>query len=437
MKKIVLFLALLLLPVIRANAVIYIEDFEVPQKAGEVQNNQFKNDYAFTFYGNGEDVFRRSYYYSYNPSSSLDFGVYLNQTALSGRYYAFTLVYGFYNSNGDGVHRNLDDSITNIPGTVDYLLSHSYSSTSFFEVRYSLDNMTHIDIYGVSITTYILKTTSTANAFRFHVNASGTSEFRVYGYQLTFIGEETSTLSSVNNKVNEILSNMNKSDAKIDKLSDDMKMEFKLSTDLAKTNSANEINAMNKNSQAQMDQDKVHQQQTIQNFHDMQDKQQATTNSIDKQTEQQRINQQQTIQNLHNLQDKQQATTDATNKQTDYLKDDTPPDSDISVLGNVTGVLPPGPLDSLLNIPFKFLSVLTSSFSGTCVPMNTTWVFGKSLTIPCFSEMFWDKVPIALMTFLDVVPAIFILIKYFKHLYKKIDRAVSMETNSDDEWGVI
>ena len=41
------------------------------------------------------------------------------------------------------------------------------------------------------------------------------------------------------------------------------------------------------------------------------------------------------------------------------------------------------------------------------------------------------------MTFLQVVPCAFILIKYFKHLYKKVDRAVTMNTTADDEWGVI
>lgn len=129
--------------------------------------------------------------------------------------------------------------------------------------------------------------------------------------------------------------------------------------------------------------------------------------------------------------------TEATKDQTDFLKDDTAPDSDISVLGNVSGVLPPGPLDSLLNIPFKFLSVLTSSFSGTCVPISGTWVFDQTLTIPCFSEIFYDNVPAILMTFIDLVPATFLLIKYLKYLYKKVDRAASMESNSDDEWGVI
>lgn len=121
----------------------------------------------------------------------------------------------------------------------------------------------------------------------------------------------------------------------------------------------------------------------------------------------------------------------------DYIKDDTAPDVDISGLGNVQGLLPPGPVDSLLNIPFMFLSVVTSSFGGVCVPIEGNFVFDSKLTIPCFSEVIYNKVPSALMTFLSLIPATFILIKYFKHLYKKVDRAVSMDSNSDDEWGVL
>lgn len=121
----------------------------------------------------------------------------------------------------------------------------------------------------------------------------------------------------------------------------------------------------------------------------------------------------------------------------DYITDDTPPTADLDQLGNVTGLLPAGPVDSLLNIPFIFLSVLTTSFGGVCVPITGDFVFNSDLTLPCFSELFYDEVPETLLNFLSLIPSAFILISYFKHLYKKVDRAVSMETTSDDEWGVI
>lgn len=135
--------------------------------------------------------------------------------------------------------------------------------------------------------------------------------------------------------------------------------------------------------------------------------------------------------------DKLDQLQESQNKTNDYIMDDTPPEADISELGNVSGLLPPGPVDSLLNIPFNFLSILTSSFGGVCKPIEGKFVFDSTLSIPCFSSLFYDKVPSALMIFLDIVPTAFMLISYFKHLYKKIERATSMETNSDDEWGVI
>lgn len=137
----------------------------------------------------------------------------------------------------------------------------------------------------------------------------------------------------------------------------------------------------------------------------------------------------QIINGQNNIYDKQVETNN-------FLKDDTPPDADISSLGNVQGLLPPGPLDSLLNIPFNFLSIVVSSLSGTCVPLQSTFVFDTTLTYPCFND-FYDNVPPGIMIFVNIIPSAFILILYFKHLYKKVDRAMSLESNSDDEWGVL
>ena len=144
-----------------------------------------------------------------------------------------------------------------------------------------------------------------------------------------------------------------------------------------------------------------------------------------------------TNEKLDDVKTEQEKTNEQLKETHDYLTDDTPPSSDISALGNVQGLLPPGPLDSLLNIPFVFLSVVVSSFGSNCVPITGTWVFGETLTIPCFGDMFYSNVPSGMMIFIDLVPSVFILIMYFKYLYKKVDRAVSMETSTDDEWGVI
>lgn len=135
--------------------------------------------------------------------------------------------------------------------------------------------------------------------------------------------------------------------------------------------------------------------------------------------------------------DNSKKATEEQKKTNDFIMDDTAPNSDISSLGNVQGLLPPGPVDSLLNIPFKFLSVIVSSLGDLCVPLSGKFVFNSTLTLPCFTPLFYDKVPDSLMIFINLIPSAFILINYLKHLYKKVDRAISMETNSDDEWGVL
>mgnify|MGYP001860796629 FL=1 len=152
------------------------------------------------------------------------------------------------------------------------------------------------------------------------------------------------------------------------------------------------------------------------------------------------INQNNTIINQNQeTNDKLDQTNEELGEMNDYIQDDTPAstdDIDMDSLGTVSGLLPEGPVDSLLNIPFTFLSVLTSSMGGVCVPITGTFVFDSTLSIPCF-DSFYDDVPDYLMNFINLIPSGFILIMYFKHLYKKVERAVSLQTTADDEWGVI
>lgn len=140
---------------------------------------------------------------------------------------------------------------------------------------------------------------------------------------------------------------------------------------------------------------------------------------------------------INNNNQNTQNIIDSQNEIKDFLNNDDPPESDISSLGNVQGLLPPGPVDSLLNIPFKFLSIVISSLGDNCTPLSMNWVFDKTLTLPCFSDSFYNNVPSVLMIFINLIPSGFILITYFKYLYKKVNRAVSLETTSDDEWGVL
>lgn len=110
--------------------------------------------------------------------------------------------------------------------------------------------------------------------------------------------------------------------------------------------------------------------------------------------------------------------------------------SDINVnqMENITGLLPAGPLDSLLALPLNLINILVSGTSGTCTPFTFTFVFDQEMSLPCF-DTFWNQVPSSLLLFLSDLPAVYIFIQWSKSIYKRVERAVSFESSVDDEWG--
>ena len=107
-----------------------------------------------------------------------------------------------------------------------------------------------------------------------------------------------------------------------------------------------------------------------------------------------------------------------------------------SNLGGISSLLPSGPIDSLLSIPINFLNRSINALNGTCSPFKTKYVFNQELEIPCFGE-YYESFPAASKILLDTIPSAILLVAYFKHLYKKVDRATSLQANSDDDWGVL
>lgn len=118
----------------------------------------------------------------------------------------------------------------------------------------------------------------------------------------------------------------------------------------------------------------------------------------------------------------------------DYLTDDTDAAVDVSGMTGITGLLPPGPLDSLLSIPITILNIFIDSTSGTCSPFTFTFVFNEEFTLPCF-DVFWNQVPTSLMLFMSDLPAVILFIMWAKSIYKRVERATTFESSVDDEWG--
>lgn len=125
---------------------------------------------------------------------------------------------------------------------------------------------------------------------------------------------------------------------------------------------------------------------------------------------------------------------DLSQEELDYLQDDTDAAVDVSGMTGITGLLPPGPLDSLLSIPITILNIFIDSTSGTCSPFTFTFVFNEEFTLPCF-DVFWNQVPTSLMLFMSDLPAVILFIMWAKSIYKRVERATSFESSVDDEWG--
>lgn len=127
--------------------------------------------------------------------------------------------------------------------------------------------------------------------------------------------------------------------------------------------------------------------------------------------------------------------TEKNTKETkDFITDDSDPNVDVSDMGGINGLLPAGPLDSLLALPINLITILQNSTSGTCTPFTFNFVFDSQWSLPCFDE-FWNEVPTALLLFISDLPAVYIFIKWAKSIYTRVERAVSFESSVNDEWG--
>lgn len=118
-------------------------------------------------------------------------------------------------------------------------------------------------------------------------------------------------------------------------------------------------------------------------------------------------------------------------------------DADISGLDNMVGWLPPGPVDSIINLPLSFFNSLTNTLTGTCraVSLNIPFV-NQTLVLPCF-DAYMSKYLTGfntLWTFVGVTLSVFILYYYLLSLYKWVDDTLTFRENNlpgyyGDNWG--
>lgn len=124
----------------------------------------------------------------------------------------------------------------------------------------------------------------------------------------------------------------------------------------------------------------------------------------------------------------------------DSLTDSSP--TDMSDLGNSAGWLPPGPVDSILNLPLTFFLNLSESLTSECRPVELTLPFvNEKIYLPCIRTLY-DKMGVTgtIFTTAGVIASAVILFNYLLALYKWVDDTLTLRENTmpgyyDDKWG--
>lgn len=126
------------------------------------------------------------------------------------------------------------------------------------------------------------------------------------------------------------------------------------------------------------------------------------------------------------------------NELNDWLKDDTPPSADTSIISGASGWLPQGPVDSLLTLPMTFAQGIVDIFTGQhqCSPIVLPFDFiNSSITIPCLDSFFTMSGVNLIWNGVGTIISAFVLYETFKWLYKFVDDTLTFRENNSGLWG--
>lgn len=108
----------------------------------------------------------------------------------------------------------------------------------------------------------------------------------------------------------------------------------------------------------------------------------------------------------------------------------------LDALEDSAGWLPPGPVDSILNLPLSLFQNLSSALSNTCQPVQATLPFiNTSITLPCISSLYEQIGIQSFLNWVGVVVGCIILYNYFIALYKWVDDTLTFRENTMPDWG--
>lgn len=136
------------------------------------------------------------------------------------------------------------------------------------------------------------------------------------------------------------------------------------------------------------------------------------------------------------LVNEQQQTNDKLDNLNDSLTSEDAPNLDS--LENSSGWLPPGPIDSILNLPLSLLNNLNTNLSKKCQPVEVNLPYvNRTISLPCLNTIYSQMGNLSSwINGIGIIAAAFILFRYFINLYKWVDDTLTFrENNWLDNWG--
>lgn len=135
-------------------------------------------------------------------------------------------------------------------------------------------------------------------------------------------------------------------------------------------------------------------------------------------------------------------TQKETNQKLDNINSSLTDSSPISLdkLNDTTGWLPPGPVDSILNLPLSLLNNLSTNLNNQCTPISLTIPFidkNNTLVLPCLGNTLSENVEgfDTFYSWLGLIVSCLLLYRYLMSLYVWVDNALMLRLEMYEDYG--
>lgn len=119
----------------------------------------------------------------------------------------------------------------------------------------------------------------------------------------------------------------------------------------------------------------------------------------------------------------------------DTITNEDAPDS--SEYGNVSGWLPSGTIDTLINLPLSMLTSINNSATATCSPYQLPFINNTTLTLPCVGNYLENLDGFGtIISSIDLLMSVFLLYKLLMSLYKDIQKHLELKNTDSDLGGI-